>query len=58
MYAGEEVGEDEEVRRVRIEEREGRRGGVDEPFLRQFLLSLGWVTCTSFYPDESGRGGK
>lgn len=32
MYAGEEVGEDE-VRRVRIEEREGRRGGVDEPFL-------------------------
>lgn len=34
MYDGEEVGEDEEVRRVRIEEREGRRGGVDEPFLR------------------------
>lgn len=33
MYAGEEGGEVEEVRRVRIEEREGRRGGIDEPFL-------------------------
>lgn len=41
MYAGEEVGGDEEVRRVRIEEREGRRGGVDEPFLWQFLVKFG-----------------
>lgn len=32
MYAGDEGGEDE-MRRVRIEEREGRRGGEDEPFL-------------------------
>lgn len=27
MYSGDESGEDEEARRVRIEEREGRRGG-------------------------------
>lgn len=33
MYAGDEGGEGEEVRRVRIEERDGRRGGGDEPFL-------------------------
>lgn len=32
VYAGDDGGEDE-VRRVRIEEREGRRGGEDEPFL-------------------------
>lgn len=41
MYAGDEGGEDEEARRVRTEEREGRRGGRDEPFLWFILVKFG-----------------
>lgn len=51
MYAGDESEEDE-VRRVRIEEREGRRGGEDEPFLWRSLVKFG-----SKVPWMRERGG-
>lgn len=70
MYAGDEGGEDEDVRRVRRDEREGRRGGVDEPFLIQFVwlsLRVGYLYIFLsflklffffFLVDERGRGRK